>query len=433
MTFKSNIGPSARTIYVGSGGRDEEDGHSLETAKRTIQAAVTAINALIPAPGENNRASIIIDGTNNFEENIVFPPYTDVAAINTKNEVTVGNAYQLNTGSHYNFRSVVVDIPSSNALVINGSNDIQLNAGIVKAAANLTVGLAITGSSSNLIVNCNKITSNSTESIGIYFNGSSTTANVFNFSEIVIRGIDADGIAFNPTDSASTAIINGGSIILKDSPTGTTAIRIVDGNVYSQIDNIESDIRVEGGNYTLIANNITGDIFVSVGATLNCQCNNHTGVVTGQDINGRIGETTYGNYNDLQNISVPVPSGTKTTLTYSGGQYTWDEVSSDGYETVAAISTDPPFDIQPGQSVEYALNGTNGFINFPTANGATANIKLKTLHLIGANNLTHTAFAGENFQFIDENGISQFDTTIETSVNRPIVFEPDVTRWRMFL
>lgn len=563
MTFKANIGSEPRTIYVSKAGNDQLDGSSVEKAKRTIASASTSILALDPPPDGTMPASMIISGSGIFTENAILPGFTNVDAINVINSTISGDLYELGSMSNCMFGLSVVNPAAGNSSVFKLENKFLTFLECTEADARgaSSVGVEISGASTQNIINIKKLRAIGNEAIGVYYTAAGGQPDIFNIDLLTMEENNTEGFWFNPSSSTANAILNCGSILHTVDTPVSTAIRVMDGTVKADIGEIDctTAANVTDGTLYLNARTVVGDIVVASGAHLFCDINNFTGTVTNNGtITGRIGVDFYGDIKNInssnipvniasrsinhifpssdlattvalggteyivpgaqgalnitlppitiisdgdrplyygwfidirneeaetvtlvqnatrpgvfsgdtpitpgrsftrvifngvdtfrvqttsikgstiRNIAVPAPSGNRSELVYNGsdGSYSWEDATDDGYEDIGAVASDGTLNIEQGQAVEFALSGTDGVIQLPTAAGATGNIKLKVLHLIGSNNLTIIAPSGSNLQFIDEQGVSLFDTSIETARNRPIVFEPDVTRWRMFL
>lgn len=335
MTFKANIGSEPRTIYVSKAGNDQLDGSSVEKAKRTISSASTAILALTPPPDGTMPASMIISGSGIFTENATLPDFTNVDAINVINSTISGDLYELGSMSNCMFGLSVVNPAAGNSSVFKLENKFLTFLECTEADARgaSSIGVEISGTSTQNIINIKKLRAIGNEAIGVYYNAVGGQPDIFNIDLLTMEENNTEGFWFNPSSSTASAILNCGSILhTVDTPT-STGIRVMDGTVKADVGEIDctTAANVADGTLYLNARTVTGSIIVAAGAHLFCDINNFTGtVVNNGTITGRIGLDFYGDIKNINSSNIPVniasrsinhifPSGDLATTVALGG------------------------------------------------------------------------------------------------------------------
>lgn len=296
MAYKSNIGVNPRVFYTLIGGDDQQAGTSLETAKATIQGSIDAVNALVPPVNVLNRATILISGSGIFLENITFPEFTNYDARDITNTVSSGGTYVLNSSSSYNVGLSVVSTIAGVIFGIAGKSIISLicsSANVVGASGSAVL---LTALSDDIFIRIEKLRLTGIASIGINHNATNGEPEVIVLGAVTLEANDTIGVMYNGV-SGARSIVEIGSIAVIAPATGTTAIRVLDGHLSVFCGEIIAAIalEVQAGTLSYIGSTVTGNINVSVGATLNVEIAEFSGIITNNGtIVGRIGTQTFG-------------------------------------------------------------------------------------------------------------------------------------------
>ena len=293
MTFKANIGVDPRVFYTQKGGDDNAAGTSLETAKLTIQGSVDAVNALSEAPNAINRAAIIVSGAGVFSENLSFPNFTSVDGSGATNAVASGTNYILGSFSNYAFGLATHSGASQIVFNIASETAVSLTCTEISITGDGTTGISVSGTTDDTFCRVPQLRLNGDGAIGINHTAANGEPEVFLLGSVTLEDDNVVCYIHNPSDSTARAVLDIGSISSIGSPTGTTAIRIIDGHLstfFNEI-NATTGLDVQGGVISAVGNCMTANITVAVGATLHAEIIEFTGTITNNGtIIGRIGD-----------------------------------------------------------------------------------------------------------------------------------------------
>lgn len=314
MTYKKNIGIDPRIFYVLSGGNDAQDGNSLETAKRTFAGAFTAIAALSPPVGANDRAGIIIGDSATYNEPFNVPNYTTFDAGNSIN-LTSTAVTSVGTGTMSKFGVVECTVNNSAAILISNATDVSLNCTEILCNAEGVSGVSAFGTVENVIANIDQIRLIGDASIGVL--GVSIGANqpeTFNVNSMLFEGDNCIGVRHDTISPDARTVVNCRSMIELGGASGGTAVSVNNGHVTCIIDeiNVENAITITNGTANVTSRVVNGDITVGAGTTLYAAIDEFSGtIVNNGTIVGRIGDKFLYDRDDA--IELFIVGNTQTT------------------------------------------------------------------------------------------------------------------------
>lgn len=293
MTFKANIGVDPRVFYTQVGGDDSEAGTSLETAKATLGASITAINALSPPPNAFERASLIVSGAGVFAENVSFPNFTNFDISGGINAVPTGNLYTIGSFSSYRCGLSVVSGASTIVFDIANETDVSITCAEVQVSGTSAIGVSVSGTTDDTFVRIEQLRIIADSAAGISHTGANGEAEVFLVGSATLERDNTTCFIHNPSNPNARSVFDVGAIAEIGVRTGTVGVRVDDGHLSCFVNEIIADtaIDVNGGTCNVIANCVTGNIDVAVGSTLIAEIAEFTGTITNNGtIIGRIGD-----------------------------------------------------------------------------------------------------------------------------------------------
>lgn len=295
------ISADPRNLYFAKGGDDSKAGTTLENANLTIGESITKVNALSPPPSTINPSAVISIGFGSYSENITIPPGCELSAPNSLIQSSSGATVTMGSNSVVKAENIASIASSGDAVLINASNGLSVNSRIITALGTAGNCIRVTGNSSKIFVNTQRLIVDGSGAAGIFDESSSDGTRIYNIDEIALEANSTIGVFFDPTDLSASGIFNIGSIREATGATNTTAVDIIGGKVTMTVNDINADtaITVEtGGTLNITASKIVGDIIVNGTGVLNAQVIEHTGNIiiaataTG-NVTGRLGSTEF--------------------------------------------------------------------------------------------------------------------------------------------
>ena len=309
MSFKSNVGISAREFVFSEGGNDDLSGQTEETATATINACVDLVNALIPAPSITEESAINSTGAGTFTENIIIPDGCSFYATGVTNDALAGNAFELASFSAVELVSASTIASSASVFIIQNKTDSDLKLVDCICGGDNSIGIEVSGASSDIDLNINRIRLNADNCRGI--SNATTAAGVpdsYAVSNILLDGDDCTGISYAPIDTDTHTTLICGHIGSTGTQTGTIGLDILSGEFRATVNHIEASIAIGvsgGAVLDLSCRFVSGNIIVDSGGTLNCDIAQFTGTITNNGtIIGRIGTENFGVSSDEQIVEV---------------------------------------------------------------------------------------------------------------------------------
>ena len=291
---------SPRNLFFSKGGSDDNDGLTFYKPKLTIQAAIDAANALLPAPSELNPVQIEGLGYGTYNEVIDLPDGISLIAPNSSLLST--NNYTLSVGSNcvVELELVACDSTAEAAVRVINNNNVLVRVKFIVADGGFANGVQVTGDSSNVIFDVNEIACLGASSAGIFDNSSLGINRYYNVDVIRIEEVASVGIDFAPATITSNGVFNIGEII-NESGGNAIGLRVSGGVANINANTIKAtDVAVVSNSSTLNlnCNNADGNLTVSGFGNIIADITSHTGVTNfvGGFVKGRINNDFYGDH-----------------------------------------------------------------------------------------------------------------------------------------
>lgn len=302
MALKSNAGINPRSFAVAIGGDDRQSGENEETAKQTLQSVIDEVNLLIPPPDVSNPSSILTSGSGFFfENNLDFPEGCLFNGESIFNFSLDGDCFFPGERSLFNIVSAGVLGDNSIVITVNNRSSVGVTASAIIVRGLNCTGIHILGTSDESTMAIGQMVLDGAGSTGVLDQTDNGSPEIYNINTINLEADNTTGFQHDPTNPASKSVINSSFIGNVGSPTGTTAVHVINGEVDAIISSIIADDAIViniGGTLDLFASDVIGAITVDVGATLNCYIQNHTGIITNNGtINGFINGDRFGKGN----------------------------------------------------------------------------------------------------------------------------------------
>ena len=318
MTYRSNIGVSPRTIYVSKGGNDSLSGQTEEQAVETIAQAITLIGQLDPPVSQTNPATILMAASGTFDETVSLTEGTQFGGLNSFIFTTTGNAIEPAAQALFSVTSAGCFADDASCIRVSGKDRVGVVLTALEVFSEGGQGIYIDGSSDNAFFTMGEIVLSGEGSRGVRDETSNGSPEVYNIASITLGADNTTGFFHNPTDSGSTAVLRCGFIGEVAAVVNSAGFVVADGHLSALVNEINADtaINIIGGSADVVCNDVTGDITVAVGATLNCDISNHTGTITNNGtIQGRIGQEIFGDFGFSNNVIVAGDLTVQGTLT----------------------------------------------------------------------------------------------------------------------
>ena len=265
MTYKHNIDDNSRGFYYAASGDDAWDGKSVETPKKTIQAAIEAANVLVPPPSAGQLATVEEAQGSTFFEDIVLYDRISVEGSLTAIVTSGAVGIQLASTLSFNPRAIISTSANQTLILIDGEEQLGANISSMTLGGDSATGVSLIGLCSAVFITLSEIRASGMGATVIDYAGESLISSDFNFNTVNLNNDNQTFFKYAPTKPDDSVDINLSSLAIGSSlPTGTTGF-VIDGGF----------LKVRAG--TLVAGVVAT---VGVAGTFTASCN----VISGDTI-----------------------------------------------------------------------------------------------------------------------------------------------------
>lgn len=283
MAYKSNIDTQLRGFYFAASGNDDFSGKTIEVPKLTIQAAIDETDNLIPVPSTSDIALVTSSQGGSFTEGFVLNDFVQFNGQDTTIIAAASTLITLGSGLRCRLTSATNTQAAGITFQLDGVNLVDLSCERIQASGAGGIGINIAGTVDNIFIEPKQLVVDGVGAIGLNIESTTTSPIDTNFDTVQLQANNTVFVNHNPVSSTDATNISV-STVESTSFTGTTAFLVQNGEmtvpVAGQI-TADTVIRVTSGAKLIItSNNMTGDILVETGGTLECNIGTITGDIT---------------------------------------------------------------------------------------------------------------------------------------------------------
>ena len=283
MAFRSNIDFQERGFYFAASGSDISSGKTLETPKLTIQAAIDAAAALDPIPSATDIGLVTAAQGGSFDESFVLADFVQFNGEDSTIITDAAIAVTLASGARFRLTNVTNSQAAGVAFLINDQNLLDVFCQRVSCTGAGGKIFSIVGTVDNIFIEPKQMVIDGLGSTGIVFTGATTSPIDINVDTVQLIANNTIFVDHDPVSSTDVMNVSV-STVESTSFTGTTAFNVQNGELLVPVaGSITADtvINVESGAKLIIsANDMTGNIIVADGGTLECNIGTVTGDIT---------------------------------------------------------------------------------------------------------------------------------------------------------
>ena len=182
MTYKHNIDDNSRGFYYAASGDDAWDGKSVETPKKTIQAAIEAANVLVPPPSAGQLATVEEAQGSTFFEDIVLYDRISVEGSLTAIVTSGAVGIQLASTLSFNPRAIISTSANQTLILIDGEEQLGANISSMTLGGDSATGISLIGLCSAVFITLSEIRASGMGATVIDYAGESLIPSDFNFN-----------------------------------------------------------------------------------------------------------------------------------------------------------------------------------------------------------------------------------------------------------
>lgn len=318
MSYKSNINGQLRGFYYAASGDDAFSGQTIEVPKLTIQAAIDAAIASVPAPSQTNLVLVTGSQGGSFTEGFILGNFVQFNGQDTSISAAAITVITLASGLRCRIEAVSNSQANGNVFLLNDVVDSALfcgRCGITGTGSSF--GVILAGTLRDVFVNITALEIQAVGATGITVISSNTEPVDINVGTV---GLEANNTTFITKNAAAVSDLTVLSVSSVDTGifTGTTAFNVTRGilvvetagdinAVAAIVVGAQGVLRITAGQITgaitvqsggllqIIASQVTGNITVDSGGIIESDIISHVGTVTNNGtLTGQINSTFYG-------------------------------------------------------------------------------------------------------------------------------------------